>query len=262
MKKETFLSILLWGIVAYSVAVLSYFTLKIMFKHDSSFISAFGAILSASGTFFAAYIATKLYNNWRDEKRYDLESKYLASIIQNLSPIFLQLMNIKNDAHHLGNIENFAILKTTYLHHNQFNMYDSIISLYPDIRLYSDITNDDSLINLYNKFDKKCFILEDFYIDLFSIKYKNYYHKYLKEIKFDAGLNLKINATNAYAEHLSPDTKKNIEDIKYFLNRSDLVAKSNNITELVNFEDWLEQTIDLYNQIHKYCAKNIQPNEY
>ena len=262
MKKETFLSILLWGIVAYSVAVLSYFTLKVMFKHDSSFISAFGAILSASGTFFAAFIATKLYNNWRDEKRYDLESKYLASIIQNLSPIFLQLMNIKNDAHNLGNIENSAILKTTYLLHNQFNMYDSIISLYPDIRLYCDITKDDSLIDFYNKFDKKCYILEDFYVELFSKKYQKYYYKYLNEVYPSAGRDFKIDANNAYMQNLSDETKKNIEDILNFLTQSDLVAKTNNVEEKVSFYEWLEQTIELYNEIHKYCAKNIQPKDY
>lgn len=84
MKKETFLAILLWGIVAYSVAVLSYFTLKVIFKHDSSLISAFGSILSACATFFAAYVATKLYNNWKDEKRYDLNKDLAIKALSTL----------------------------------------------------------------------------------------------------------------------------------------------------------------------------------
>ncbi|MFW1634638.1 hypothetical protein [Acinetobacter oleivorans] len=53
MDKEDKQSLLLWGIVAYSVVLLLYCTLKTLIGAGAEFISAFGSILSAIATVYA-----------------------------------------------------------------------------------------------------------------------------------------------------------------------------------------------------------------
>ncbi|NYB19684.1 MAG: hypothetical protein HYH09_18115, partial [Acinetobacter baumannii] len=57
MDKEDKQSLLLWGVVAYSVALLLYCSLKTLNGADAEYISAFGSILSAIATIFASIIA-------------------------------------------------------------------------------------------------------------------------------------------------------------------------------------------------------------
>ena len=70
MDKQKIIDIALWAIVAYAVALLIYWTLKI-FNQNAESISALGSLLSASATFFAAYVAVKLFNDWRDPANYE-----------------------------------------------------------------------------------------------------------------------------------------------------------------------------------------------
>lgn len=80
MKKEKYIVSLLWGIVAYAVAILAYFTLK-AFNHSADFISAFGSILSATATMFAAYVAIHLYTDWREQHNKLLENNFIMNIV-------------------------------------------------------------------------------------------------------------------------------------------------------------------------------------
>ncbi|WP_151984697.1 hypothetical protein [Acinetobacter radioresistens] len=72
VKKEKTLELLLWGVVAYAVTILTYFTFK-AFGQGSDYISALGSLLSAAATFFAAYIAITLFNDWKVQHNKALE---------------------------------------------------------------------------------------------------------------------------------------------------------------------------------------------
>ncbi|MDH2476228.1 hypothetical protein QDR68_00980 [Acinetobacter baumannii] len=66
-KKVILFSVLLWGMVAYAVALLTYYSLKIFFSTSADFISAFGSILGACAAFFAAFVAAYLFNDWKEQ---------------------------------------------------------------------------------------------------------------------------------------------------------------------------------------------------
>jgi hypothetical protein len=100
-KNETLLSILLCAVVAYALALLTYCTLKNVYSTSADFISAFGSILGACGTFFAAFIAVYLFNDWRLEYRKNLEKEIiirLISIIEDLHFNFKPEIDILNEA--------------------------------------------------------------------------------------------------------------------------------------------------------------------
>ncbi|ENX63609.1 hypothetical protein F885_00351 [Acinetobacter higginsii] len=65
-NKSTFYVVLLWGVVIYAVALLTYCTMKNVFSASADFISAFGSILGACGALFAAFVAAYLFNDWRE----------------------------------------------------------------------------------------------------------------------------------------------------------------------------------------------------
>lgn len=73
-NKIKFYSILLWGVVLYSIALLIYSTNKIVFHDSADAISAFGSILGALGTIFATIVAAYLFNDWKDQKKYEIVS--------------------------------------------------------------------------------------------------------------------------------------------------------------------------------------------
>ncbi|HFG6923723.1 hypothetical protein NQ659_09215 [Acinetobacter baumannii] len=66
--------VLLWGVVAYAIALLTYCTMNKFLKSSADDISAFGSILGACGAFFAAFVATYLFNDWKDQKKYEIVS--------------------------------------------------------------------------------------------------------------------------------------------------------------------------------------------
>jgi len=87
MDKEDKQSLLLWGIVAYSVALLLYCTSKTLMGADADSISAFGSILSAIATIYATYVAIKLYANWKDPH----QASFYVNECKNVLDIYKQL---------------------------------------------------------------------------------------------------------------------------------------------------------------------------
>ncbi|MFW1848217.1 hypothetical protein [Acinetobacter oleivorans] len=112
MDKEDKQSLLLWGIVAYSVVLLLYCTLKTLIGAGAEFISAFGSILSAIATVYATFIAIKLYADWKDPHQanfYVNECKNVLDIYKqlhlcqrNLNILELELLNLISSEDGLG----------------------------------------------------------------------------------------------------------------------------------------------------------------
>lgn len=83
MDKEDKQSLLLWGIVAYSVVLLLYCTSKTLIGADADSISAFGSFLSAIATIYATYVVIKLYAHWTDPHK---ASFYVNECKDDLKP--------------------------------------------------------------------------------------------------------------------------------------------------------------------------------
>ena len=63
LKKSSFW--ILSCAIAYSIGILIFWTLDSLLKGSAESISAFGSVLSAIGTFFAAFIALHVFNGWK-----------------------------------------------------------------------------------------------------------------------------------------------------------------------------------------------------
>ncbi len=66
-NRTTFYAILIWGLVIYAIALLTYCTLREYAADNKDFISDFGSIIGGVGTFFAAFTAAYLFNDWKEQ---------------------------------------------------------------------------------------------------------------------------------------------------------------------------------------------------
>ncbi len=94
MKKDKYLELLLWGVVAYAAAILIYYTLK-AFDHSADFISAFGSILSAIAAFFTAFVAVFIFAKWKKQAIYLDGIKVIKEINIEIKNIFLNLEQLR-----------------------------------------------------------------------------------------------------------------------------------------------------------------------
>lgn len=92
-KKDNFYIVLLWGIVIYAVALLFYCTMKNVFQASAELISAFGSVLGASATFFAAIVAAYLFNDWRDQHNKSIANQFALDSYKSYSEVDGSLMS-------------------------------------------------------------------------------------------------------------------------------------------------------------------------
>lgn len=82
--------------IAYSLGILIFWTLQNILKSSADSISAFGSLLSAIGTFFAAFIALHVFNGWRITEDHKTKNGHINNAVNTylLLQDFLKLKTI------------------------------------------------------------------------------------------------------------------------------------------------------------------------
>lgn len=114
IEKENIKVLLLYGLVAYAIALLFYCSFKAFGDLDADNISAFGSILSATGTFYAAYVAIHLFNDWRDQAGFELKKEHANQLMQLLSISYDELHKISEIMMNLERIRTHEVLDEKY----------------------------------------------------------------------------------------------------------------------------------------------------
>ena len=73
-------------VIAYSIGILLFWTIDNLFNKSADYISAFGSVLSAVSTFFAASVAIYLFNDWKEQHNKTIlagEAKLAFSLLHN-----------------------------------------------------------------------------------------------------------------------------------------------------------------------------------
>lgn len=129
MDKEDKQSLLLWGLVAYSLALLLYCSLKTWVEADANYISAFGSILSAFSTIFASIVAIFIFNSWKKQARYLDAIKLVSDIKSKLRDQYQEINKIRD----FFNYQQYFInLANETLRERQHNEYETSIISAPE----------------------------------------------------------------------------------------------------------------------------------
>lgn len=113
-KKEILSVVVLWGVVAYAIVLLTFCTIKYVFDGSAEFISAFGACLGAMGTFFAACVAAYLFTDWKDQARYESNKESSMKMLEHLSALRYDLTVKFDSLEALKKINNFVVIRDEF----------------------------------------------------------------------------------------------------------------------------------------------------
>ncbi|WP_445406010.1 hypothetical protein [Acinetobacter pittii] len=160
-KKVILFSVLLWGMVAYAVALLTYYSLKIFFSTSADFISAFGSILGACAAFFAAFVAAYLFNDWKEQHNKQVTNTLALQAYDEFSKF-----------------EKNTLELATYI-----SDLEILIGSYECELDYEALRKDDGLIYIQNVVNKKAELNINF-LSLIS-KLRTYLHVKDQYINFD-----------------------------------------------------------------------------
>jgi hypothetical protein len=257
--KSTFYAILLWGVVIYAIALLIYCTLRNYSADSKDFISDFGSIVGGIGTFFAAFVAAYLFNDWREEKNFDLENSLLTNILVDLKPIFVELHIIRTNSDNLKLIDTSFIIKTHYIERTRIDMYKSIITLYSNIKIYSDIKKNEQLIELYHTFEKYCLLVEEMHKELFLKRYRRYYERAIQAgQKNNQDPHKTYDILREYSSQRVDHLLIDIAEIKRFFRKNELnfIVEDKEKSQ-TTYDDLLNDCIVTHNKIQDYCTNQL-----
>ncbi|OTU54436.1 hypothetical protein CAT36_00275 [Acinetobacter pittii] len=117
-RKLNLLALLLWGLVAYAIALLTYCTMQDVFHSSVENISAFGSILGGCGAFFAAFVAIYLFNDWRETEDFkrilSLHDQCFKVMYENTNTIEDILINLSKNPKFPPSSSINQIIRTTY----------------------------------------------------------------------------------------------------------------------------------------------------
>lgn len=184
------------GTISYLIVIFFFVTL-ILFMHNDvndALKEAWVAsiyFLSVLSTLGAAYIASRLFNDWRFEKDHDTKSIYLNNAIQKLSEIHSSLIECRSNANNLLKVKNHLILKTDYLNQMSINHKKVLTLLHADLTVMSKLFKKHILIENFFIYEKHINVFDSFN-GLLRSEYSTYYYYYInthhpdkKDVFFD-----------------------------------------------------------------------------
>lgn len=251
-KIELIVKLIILYIFLLAVCILLY-DLVVMPTNEAENVNAIIGLLGWSATIYAPIAAFFLLDSWKSQRKYELEYEYISNILINIKPIFEELTIIRGNSSIIQMTNNKYILYSDYTTRKNLYFLDPLIKLYPDIKIYSKIKNDDFLLNIYNQFDKRCFQVEIHYRYLISL-YSDYYEKAISINPVHKN-NYEIKETGyGYTQKLS--LKNNIDQIERFF-KDDREGTIDDTRFYFNFLTYLNETIEMHDSILDYCIKNL-----
>lgn len=105
-RKLNLSAVILWSVVAYAIALLTYCTMNNFLKSSADDISAFGSILGACGAFLAAFVATYLFNDWKDQHNKQVQISFALQVFDSFSIFEKNILEYSLFISHLQGLRN------------------------------------------------------------------------------------------------------------------------------------------------------------
>lgn len=234
-----------------------FYALIVLPETGAEIVNAKVGLLGWSATIFAPIAAYFLLDSWKEQRKYELEYEYLSNILKNLKPIYEELIIIRGNSLIIKNTSEKLILYSEFITRNNLNFQNSLLVLYPDIKIYSKIKRDDYLENQYHEFDKRCFQIQMHYRFLIDF-YNEYYEESISinplyENKGNANYSKEMGY--GYSSKLS--LKYQIIKIENFF-KDERTGTLENKQFYFKFLNYLEETILMHESILNYCINKLK----
>ncbi|MDO6646663.1 hypothetical protein [Acinetobacter guillouiae] len=219
--------------------------------------STIASFFGGFATLTAAYIASKLFNDWRFEKDHDTKSTYLNSAIFKISEIRSSLNLCRSNAANLKKINNNLIIKNEYLNHLSINHQKLLFLMYADLAVISKLFKNESLIIQYNKYEKYINVLDLFNQDLLNI-YGAYYKYYVnKNLTFNINGEYNIFRPIYNTSHNDATFVINQNNVYKFFNK-DLDRVMGDKKDKITYLNHIEECLVVHEELINLCIIELK----
>ncbi|WP_180044486.1 MULTISPECIES: hypothetical protein [unclassified Acinetobacter] len=136
-------------------------------------IGAYANLLVFDATIFAPIAAYFFYDNWKEQKNYELKKELMIKLSELVSAQFLKIMKYARRADRLKEIENLEIIIPNFSDAKYCYDVDILNEIFAVLNIYEGISNDESLTAYKDKFDNHAFELTSF-LKKIEKKYSEY----------------------------------------------------------------------------------------
>lgn len=216
-------------------------------------LGAYANILVFDATIFAPIAAYFFYDNWKDQKNYDLNKEILLEVDSVLYSIYDELGKYSRRVIKLKDVENYKIElegqneNKRFIHPNKINELESKCSL------FDTLNNTNINILQYN------FCLVAFRLGIVLEKIYVSYDKYSAEINSRA---VDLTITSSYKKDERSKLNIEINDIKYTINKKyefHISNENNSVNSIyLTFDELNKEFVKTYNDFRDEIIRNIK----
>jgi len=251
----------LLAVTVYGTAVF-YFVTKVL-RITGDDLDAYVGLLGVGATLFGGYMAIYLFADWKDQKQFELEKEKLDNILKFLGGIHTSLVFLKSDIHCLNSVESKFIYYPEVVKKRNPNIKNELFNMFSEIKVYSILSGNKDLIDLYNNFEKTCFII----FGLNEVFIKEEYQKYLDCI-YENGFEKKDNIDSyekGYTVQTKIPLKSHIIMLKVKLEHKlprVIYDRNGNVrlSESKIYLEYIEQARQEIDEMIEYCSQKIKLN--
>ncbi|WP_335955105.1 hypothetical protein [Acinetobacter guillouiae] len=224
-------------------------------------LSIVSSLFGGVATLTAAYIASRLFNDWRKEKDHDTKSIYLNNAINNLFEIESNLLNCKKNIKELKNINENLIIISKFNDDFSKSHENTLILLNMNLKVIESVFNTTQFskdLSVYEKYIKQ---FNEFSI-LLSKRYKTYYYYYIDTYyKLKPSNDININRPFFPQRKLDLDATHamNASLVLDILNTHRVIT-INEKEECIYFSDYIERCLKEHRNLFNLCTKALKAN--
>jgi len=222
-------------------------------------LSITASFFGGFATLTAAYIASRLFNDWRLEKDHDTKSIYLNNAIKNLLEIQSNLLNCKSNVKILKTINENLIIISKFIDDFSKSHENTLISISANLKVVEDLFDS-------SQFSEDLLIYEQHikqfneYSTLLSKRYKTYYYYYVNTY-----FRVKpSNDINVYRPFF-PQRKLDL-DVTHSINSSlvldvintQRVSIINENEEYIYYSEYIERCLDEHKKLFSSCTRALR----
>ena len=222
------------------------------------------------GTFFAAFVAAYLFNDWKDQAIYDTKKQHLSSVIATTNKMRYELLSKQEIIENILKVNNFAVINDNYRSLNNINdssVNEAIFSIRASfIFLKDDFSSQiPNLLEYYGKIHHHYIHICNPY-SIFIHNYEEYYDYIKNEINPDK-LNFNHNMVNrAYNYYGLTVPFREQAILLQWRNRPigydqfDETKQKNEEIRYSNILEMIKETIKMIDKVENLSIKLLKPN--
>ncbi|WP_288497396.1 hypothetical protein [uncultured Acinetobacter sp.] len=238
-----FFSLLVFGASYYFVLIdpdSSSYPLKESLSITASFFGGFA-------TLTAAYIASRLFNDWKDQTRFEINKEIVSQIIQTSAKIYYSLNRFQVSVAHTKDAENALVLTHHLINIENYQCYNDISKLYEYVDTNCVLNSNTEIKDKLGELKYYLMNLESLIKNYWLHIYKPYYDKAISE-----DLNHKVFEIYERQYKFGEEVKyrSDINNIINFFKNHHTVGRYNNNNKLIQDSYTYDQLSDEYERVY------------